>query len=206
MACRRTRFDQTGYRMEQQIVELAAKLTEIAVRNAASIIADKIRVAKARTKASDTIAELEEIVSSLINDKNEVVQIAQAFQQELVAQRISESDIAYVTSNLIPVIEKLAEASDESDGSTQEMIEVLTPLLSEQTFTVLQLLGFNFKQAVGEPLTALIRELIIVNAPSARSEVALVKEQQALEFMRLVQDPAALARFHAISSDDTPAD
>jgi hypothetical protein len=44
------------------------------------------------------------------------------------------------------------------------MMEIIKPLLSVETLTVLQLLGFNFKQAIGEPLTELVAGLIAAKA------------------------------------------
>jgi hypothetical protein len=63
--------------------------------------------------------------------------------------------------------------------------------------TVLQLVGFNFRKAIGEPLTELIARLILAQAqedPSAAQEIqrlALVRETSYLE---VAQDPEAYTR------------
>jgi hypothetical protein len=193
--------------MESQVVDLAVHLGEVAVRNTAGLISDRIRAAKMKREATETIAELEEIISSLIADKNEVVQIAQAFEQEFVAQRISDTDIEYITTNLLPIIEHLAQAgSQPGDMSTQETIDLIKPLLSTEVLKVLQVLGFNFKQAVGEPLTILLREFVLANVPRPQSEATQqLGQQQTIEALRLAQDPEAFARFLALggSSEDT---
>jgi hypothetical protein len=94
-------------------------------------------VAKTKRDNAGTIAELEEIITSLISDKNEVVQIAQALEQEFVAQRISEAEIDYITTSIIPLVEHIAEASAQAgDTSAHDMIDLLTPLLSAETLTV----------------------------------------------------------------------
>lgn len=187
--------------MENQVVHLAVRLSEVALRNTAGLILDRVRAAKAKRDDAETIAELEEIIFSLITDKNEVVQIAQALEQEFVAQRISDADIDYITTNLVPIVEHLAKASaDPDDTSTQEMLDLVKPLLSTEVLKVLQVLGFNFKQAVGEPLTILLREFVLANVPRSTSEaIQQLSQQQTIEILRLAQDPEAFARFQALS-------
>jgi hypothetical protein len=161
-----------GAAMDPAVVQLAVRLSEVALRNTAGRIADRLQAAKTKRNDAETIAEMDEIIASLIADKNEIIQIAQAFEQELVAQRISDEDITYVTSTVVPLVERLAAAmgDDDEELSAQEAIELLKPLLSAETLKVLQLLGFNFKQAVGEPLTLLLRGLILAQVPAQRSQ------------------------------------
>jgi hypothetical protein len=87
------------------------------------------------------------------------VQISQAFEQDLVAQRLSSSDIEYITSTILLVAEGLAIEAAKTDAKAAaalQALNVLKPLLSVETVTVLQLIGFNFRKAIGEPLTALV--------------------------------------------------
>lgn len=88
----------------QIVAQLAANLIEATARNAAGFISNKIKAVKAKKNDKETIAELEEIISELLNDKVEIQRIAQAYEQELVSQKITEKDIKYITNNLLPVI------------------------------------------------------------------------------------------------------
>jgi hypothetical protein len=45
-----------------------------------------------------------EIIGGLLSDKNELVRIAQTFEQEFIAQRISQTDVEYLSNNLLPII------------------------------------------------------------------------------------------------------
>ena len=45
------------------VIQMAANLTEVAARNGASIISNKIKAAKAKKDNKETINELEEIIS-----------------------------------------------------------------------------------------------------------------------------------------------
>ena len=74
--------------MDFQIVtQLGANLIEAAARNGASAINTKIKAAKAKKDAKQTISELEEIIYDLLSDKAEIQGIAQAYEQELVSQK-----------------------------------------------------------------------------------------------------------------------
>lgn len=141
--------------MDPYIQNLAIQLAETAARNTASNILDRIAAARARKKQEESIAELEDIIYELIDDKAELSRIAQAFEETLVAQRVSETEISYITGTIVPLIEQLINSSveegttdDEEITQQQQILDLVKPLLSVETITVLQLLGFNFKQAM----------------------------------------------------------
>ena len=123
------------------------------------IISDKIKTAKTKKESKETISELEEIIYDLLNDKIEIQRIAQAYEQELVSQKITKEDIKYITDNLLPIITDLA--PDEN----KEQIDQFKKILSVETLTIMQLIGFNYKQAIGEPLTILLKKIIESKIP-----------------------------------------
>ncbi len=86
----------------QQIADLGIRLGEAIVRNTAGVVYNKIQAVKAKKNDQETIHELEEIINNLIFDKDELIRIAQAYKQELVAQQISQDDIEYITTRFIP--------------------------------------------------------------------------------------------------------
>ena len=90
----------------QIVAQLASNLIEASTRNTASFIANKIKTSKAKKDDRETIAELEEIIQNLLNDKLEVQRIAQAYEQELTSQKITEKEIKYITDNLFPILSK----------------------------------------------------------------------------------------------------
>jgi len=184
--------------MDPDLQALSVQLGESAIRNTARLIADRITAAKARREDQQTIAELESIVNDLIADKAEIHRIAQAYQDELVAQRISTDDVAYITSSVLPVIKKLAE-SGAAGGSAQveEMMKLLEPVLSVETVTVLQLLGFNFRKAIGQPLTDLVGRAILSNAVPAgdTAELASLQLRREIAVLEIAKDPEAYERF-----------
>ncbi len=172
-------------------------LSEAAVRNAAAAVADRISTAKARKRDKETIAALEDIVNELLADKSELVRIAQAFDDELVAQRLSAEDVNFITENLLPLIRQLMEASGQEVLEPQ-VLDALESILAAETLTIMQLIGFNYRQAIGKPLTELAAAAIASRMPPDQTQSldlqqALVERDIALA--ELAGDPDAWARF-----------
>lgn len=145
--------------IDPNLAKLGADLAGAMTRNGASYVTNKIRTSKAKKDDKATIAELEEIINDLLADKSVIQRIAQAYEQELVSQKITKNDIEYITENLLPVIDKFVPADQKST------VEQLKPLLSVETLTIMQLIGFNYKRAIGEPLTLLLQKFIESKAP-----------------------------------------
>lgn len=172
----------------QIIAQLAVNLAEVATRNTASLITNKIAAIKAKKNDKETIGELEEIISELLSDKAEIQRIAQSYEQELVSQRITEKDIKYITDNLIPIINEFI-PSDKKDELNQ-----IKPLLSVETLTIMQLLGFNYKKAIGEPLTNLLKKYIETKIPN-NVDHAEINSKIMLKTMDIAFDENATNRY-----------
>lgn len=187
-----------------ELQNLAVGLAGSATRNTAQIIWDRVNALKGANKDRETISGLEQIINDLIADKNDLTRIAQAYQSELVAQRLSSGDIRYITDTVAPLIEKLAASSSSDAAKTSQMMELLKPLLSIETVNVLQLLGFNFRRAIGEPLTELIERLILSRAAAsgdAASELTALQVRRDVAYLELAQDPEAFARFRMLTGN-----
>lgn len=182
--------------LSPQLAELGVQLAASAARNTATAITDKIGAMRASKSSTDQVAALEQIVSDLIADKNEVTRIAQAYQQELVAQQLTPGDVHYITDTVAPLLEQIADSmGNGAEGARlKQQIQSLKPLLSVETVNILQLLGFNFRQGIGGPLTQRLKALIdgSGDAGAALQAEALRTQRAAME---LASDPAAYARF-----------
>jgi len=169
------------------VAETAVKLTESAVRNTTGMVTDKIAKAKAKRDDKQTIRELETIINDLLDDKNELIRIAKTYEQEFVAQKVTEKELQYITDSVIPLLDKFVPPNQK------ETVSQLKSLLSVETLTVMQLLGFNYKRAIGEPLTVLLQKLIESKVPSNPAE-----EQRAnLLALEIIKDPEASKRYEA---------
>jgi len=130
-------------------------------------IFDKIRAVKKKGNQEEIISNLEEIINELISDKNQLIQIAQAYEEQLITQKMSENDIEYITKSIVPLLENLLEQSGGQNAENiRKGIDIFKPILSKETFNILQMLGFNFKEAIGEPLTKLTSALISSKIPT----------------------------------------
>jgi hypothetical protein len=72
--------------------------------------------------------------------RTSLIAIAQAYEQELVAQRIAEKDITYITTKLLPVVENLAGFAGDSDAT--QAIDAIKGLVTVETLTIMQLVEF----------------------------------------------------------------
>lgn len=194
--------------IDKQVAELGTKLAEVLVRNTASAISTRVQAAKAKKNDKETIQELEEIISGLISDKNELVQVAQAYKQEFVAQQIASKDIKYITDKFVPVVKDLLVKSANGDEAKtkeiQKTFDDFTPLLSVETLTVLQLLGFNFKRAIGEPLTLLLQKSITSKVPidpASNAEYTKLALTYNTELLKVSQDEEASERFERLRAN-----
>jgi hypothetical protein len=182
--------------MTPQLVDLGLQLAASAARNTASAITDKIGAMRASRSADEQVAALEQIVSDLIADKNELTRIAQAYQQELVAQQLTPGDVRYIADTVVPLLEQVADGMGGPGGGEKikKQIQTLKPLLSVETVNVLQLVGFNFRQGIGAPLTRRVKDAIeSQNNAGGELQIEALRNQRAA--MELAADPDAYARF-----------
>lgn len=109
-----------------QLIGLAANVAEIAIRNTASTISDKIRATREKKDDKATIAQLEEIINDLITDKNQLLRAIKIYEDEFVAQKLTTDDISYITNNIIPAFKDFA--SELSGEESTKLLESLNPL------------------------------------------------------------------------------
>ena len=79
-------------------------------------------------------------------------------------------------NRIIPLLEELLENSEREDpGKLKHDIDTFKPILSKETFNIMQILGFNFKKATDEPLTKLISSLISAKIPTSEENLLTYK-------------------------------
>ena len=138
------------------VTDLTTRLKEISSRNNADIVYDKIHLIKQKNNNQETINVLEEIVNDLISDKNELIQITKSYEEEFLTRDISDDDIEYITRELLPIVTTFLPFT----GGDNEFVSSIKKLVSSETLKILKLLGFNYKEAIGQPLTNLVSQLI----------------------------------------------
>lgn len=183
-------------------MKMASELVGQIGKKSVEAIFDKIRTVKQKGNSEEVISSLEEIINELISDKNQLIQITQAYEEKLIAQKISEEDISYITSSFIPLLESLIQQNSNEDADKiRQGIEMFKPILSKETFNILQIMGFNFKQAIGIPLTRLIEALISSKIPPTGDkavELQTLVEQRQIEYLKVVQNEEYYRRLVSI--------
>jgi hypothetical protein len=110
-------------------------------------------------------ATYDEIVNELILEREEAVRIAQAYKSELEKIEISDENIQHLNNTVERVLEILKVMAPDTPIETYEQIK---KLISADTLKAIQLLGFNYKAAIGEPLTQLCSTAILSKANSSK--------------------------------------
>ncbi|MDB7359659.1 hypothetical protein ABHA11_12590 [Enterococcus faecium] len=193
-------------KMDPNIVDLSIRLAEVGAKNTATSISNAIRALKAERDKTKTIAGMNELIYELLDEKQELEGIAKSYAEELVAQKLTESDLEYVVDTVIPVLkeffEKLSGNEDQENqrksAEAIQNLEALEPLLSLNTLTVLQTLGFNFKKGIGEPLTDLTRNLISGKNKENQTRLNELAFEREIEYFKLIQDEEAFERFMSL--------
>ena len=136
----------------EYILQLGTTLTELAVKGTVSSIQKKIGASKARKDDKRTIEIYDEIVNELIEDRSEAIRIAQLYKTELDKYEISDKDIEHLHNTISKVLDIFQTMSPTVDITSFEKFK---ELINVDTLKSMQLIGFNYKKAIGEPLTDL---------------------------------------------------
>lgn len=184
--------------IHNEVVKAGAALVGGLIKDTAQGITARIETARSTKDKEKTINSLEEIINELISDRNKLIQAVGSYEEMLITQKITDTEIDYITENIVPLLETLLK--NQPDASRG--LELIKPLLSKELLSILQLLGFNFKKAIGEPLTQVINSLIVSKiAMSSETEFAmqLAIAQRDSELYKIMQDEESFERFRVLA-------
>ena len=150
----------------EPLVELGASLTTLVVKGTVTAINSRIKTIREEKSAEKIRATYDEIVNELISEREEAVRIAQIYKNEIERIAISDDDIQHLHRTVEKLLELLKVMSPNAPIETFEQIK---ELISVDTLKAIQLLGFNYKAAIGEPLTQLCANAILSKSKSANS-------------------------------------
>lgn len=140
------------------ITEMAANLAVLAVKGTATAVHGKIQSIKAEKNIDTIRTTYDEIINQLLSEREDAIRIAQAYKEELDKVTISDEDIVHLhnTVDKILTIMKIKTPNSDNINSYEELNE----LISVDTLKTMQLIGFNYKSAIGEPLTEICANAI----------------------------------------------
>ena len=153
------------------LAEVGVSLTTLAVKGTATAINTKIKAIKDEKNTEKVRNTYDEIINELLSEREEAIRIAQTYKSELDRIVISDEDIEHLHSTVSRVLEiikafqmvaALAKGEDEIQKVNAQVgsYEQIKELISIDTLKTMQLLGFNYKAAIGEPLTQICANAI----------------------------------------------
>lgn len=141
----------------QPLIEMGISLTELAVKGTATAVVNKVKTVKEEKNVEKLRNTYDEIVNELLAERDEAVRIAQAYKSELERIVISDEDIKHLNATATRLLDLLKVFSPSLDTKS---LEAFKDLISVDTLKTMQLLGFNYKAAIGEPLTTMCASAI----------------------------------------------
>lgn len=156
---------------KQPLVEISVSLAELAIKGTATAVTNKIRAIRDEKNADKLRNIYDEIVSELLAEREEAIRIAQSYKSELDRIVISDDDIKHLHNTVSQILQifkvmQLADAKTKGQEEVQrvsaqvESYDQIKNLISVDTLKTMQLLGFNYKAAIGEPLTEICANAI----------------------------------------------
>lgn len=148
----------------QSLAELGTSLTLLAVKGTATAVESKVRGIKSEKNAETIRRTYDEIVNELLEERSEAIYLAQAFKSELDRVEIDEEGIESLDAtigkvfNILKKFPGVLDSDPERAHEQEEAFNQVRELISADTLRTMQLLGFNYKAAIGEPLTELCAE------------------------------------------------
>lgn len=192
-----------------ELLGLGTTLTELAVKGTATMITNKIKAIKDEKNVEKIRNTYDEIINQLLNEREEAVRIAQAYKSELEKVVISDEDIEHLhntVSRILEIIkefqiEKAEPMGNEAVNAVEKQVESyeqIKELISVDTLKTMQLLGFNYKAAIGEPLTLMLKNFILSKVTEPDSLMALQKIITP-EMVDILKDETAYENFKQIT-------
>lgn len=139
--------------MDETIVALntafAKSITEVTVEK----VTNKITQIKSNHDLKKQVTDYEQLVNDLLDNKNKLELTARNYKERLEQVTISDSDIESLHNTVSTVIKLVRPLSQSEKENDEKSIDIVLDLLNSDTLKTLQLLGYNYKKAIGEPLT-----------------------------------------------------
>ena len=172
----------------QSLIDMGVSLAELEVKGTAAVVAKKVRAAKEIKEVEKLRTTYDEIINEILLEREEAVRIAQAYKSELDRIVISDDDIVHLhntVARLLEIIKTVQLASALVKGEEEiekvkkqvESYEQIKELISVDTLKTMQLLGFNYKAAIGEPLTQICAEAISNMGSKSKANITTQKKR-----------------------------
>lgn len=132
----------------ESIANAGVELGILAVKGTTAKINSKIQSMKTEREADKLRASYDDIVNELLSERADALRIAQIYKEEYEKVTIKDEDIEYLHNTLIRLISlfsSFGNVTEEQSASFRQIAE----LLNKDTLKTMQLLGFNYREAIG---------------------------------------------------------
>ncbi len=188
--------------MQEMMVGLATQLATLVGNETATAINSKIAAMKTEKDIGKVRQNYEDILNGLLSERSEAIRIAQTYKEELEKVEISDKDIEHLHNTVERLIEifkgfLVQQNNGEDNQEIQEEIksfEQVKELISVDTLKTMQLLGFNYKQAIGDPLTIILRNFILSKVPT-NDDTEIFHKMITPEMVEILKNNNAYAHF-----------
>lgn len=191
-----------------ELATLGVNLAEMAVKGTVTAISTKVRAIKEEKNAEKIRNTYDEIVNELLSEREEAIRIAQAYKSELEKVVISDEDIQHLhntVANILKIITDMQIANAERVGvdaveavkEQTKVYEQFMELISVDTLKAMQLIGFNYKAAIGEPLTLMLKNFLLSKVKEPDS-VSMFEKVLTPELVEILKDDTAYENFREI--------
>lgn len=158
----------------------AATITNLLAKSAGDGIAQKMQSIRNKKDIKEMSNSYDALINELVQDRIDAIAAAQAYKNEVDRLEISDEDIEQLQNTIGRVLDVFGEIDrqqkeqfsamaallqstneqktedTEQPNQVNEFAEIakqIKGLFNADTLKAIQLLGFNYKEAIGEPLT-----------------------------------------------------
>lgn len=142
------------------IATASSQLAVLAAKGTATQVSNKFLAIRQKKAHEELCNSYEELINELVAERAQAIAIAQAYESELNRYEITDEDIKHLQNTVEHALDILKSFSPDNDLSNFERFK---SLLSVDTLKAMQLLGFDYKKAIGDPLTEVCANAIRMN-------------------------------------------
>jgi len=146
--------------MDEQLLALNTAFTKAITEVTVEKVTNKISQIKLNHDLKKQVTDYEQLVNDLLDNKNKLELTARNYKERLEQVTISDSDIESLHNTVSKVIKLIKPLSQFENEEDEKSIDVVLDLLNSDTLKTLQLLGYNYKKAIGEPLTKITADFL----------------------------------------------
>ena len=106
--------------IDENVMQLGVNLATILAKNTASMVTDKVTQIKENRNKDEQIAQYEQIITDLIDDKSGLTRIALSYKDELEKITISDEDIKSLHNTLSKILNLVPNFNNQTTESKEK--------------------------------------------------------------------------------------